>query len=77
MMPLDLFIARLFTQLIFLFITLAGPYDCTFERGTCGYRNVEESEGLDTFDWTLRIAGTPSGNTGPTTDHTTGRFGNF
>jgi hypothetical protein len=38
---------------------------------------VEESEGLDTFDWTLRIAGTPSGNTGPTTDHTTGRFGNF
>jgi hypothetical protein len=60
-----------------LFIILAGPYDCTFEKGTCGYRNVGESEGLDTFDWTLRIAGTPSGNTGPTTDHTTGRFGNF
>ena len=82
MMSLDLFIARLYTSpklthLIFLFITLAGPYDCTFEGGTCGYRNVEESEGLDTFDWTLRIAGTPSGNTGPTTDHTTGRFGNF
>ena len=56
---------------------LSGPNDCTFESGTCGYRNVEESEGLDTFDWTLRIAGTPSGNTGPTTDHTTGRFGHF
>ena len=40
---------------------LSGPYYCTFELGTCGYRNVEESEELDTFDWTLRIAGTPSG----------------
>ena len=37
---------------------------------------MEESEELDTFDWTLRIAGTPSGKTGPSTDHTTGRFGN-
>ena len=37
---------------------------------------MEESEELDTFDWTLRIAGTPSGKTGSSTDHTTGRFGN-
>lgn len=55
----------------------AGLYDCTFENGVCGYHNVEESEERDDFDWLLRIGGTPSGKTGPKTDHTTGRFGNF
>lgn len=65
-----------FQQCKYPFIIFPGPYDCTFEQGTCGYRNVEESEDLDTFDWTLKIAGTPSRNTGPSTDHTTGRFGN-
>ncbi|XP_028393835.1 LOW QUALITY PROTEIN: meprin A subunit beta-like [Dendronephthya gigantea] len=55
----------------------SGPYDCTFENGTCGYRNEKKCEELDTFDWTLRIAGTPSGKTGPEADHTTGHFGHF
>ena len=55
---------------------LVGPYDCTFENGMCGYENVGESEGADMFDWTLRLAGTPSGGTGPLRDHgTDGRFG--
>ena len=29
----------------------------------------------DDFDWTRRIGGTPSGNTGPEVDHTTSRIG--
>ncbi|XP_020607315.1 meprin A subunit beta-like [Orbicella faveolata] len=50
-----------------------GPDDCTFENGLCGWTNVDG----DYFDWTIRMGKTPSGNTGPATDHTTLRFGEF
>ncbi|XP_078373959.1 meprin A subunit beta-like [Oculina patagonica] len=50
-----------------------GPDDCTFENGTCGFTNVDG----DDFDWTIRMGKTPSGRTGPETDHTTLRFGFF
>ncbi|EDO36339.1 predicted protein [Nematostella vectensis] len=50
-------------------------YPCTFDTpgDLCGYTN----EADDDFDWTQRLGNTPSGSTGPTADHTTGRWGWF
>jgi len=52
---------------------LTGPNDCTFENGMCHFKQ----DSNDDFDWTRRIGGTPSGNTGPEVDHTTSRIGTF
>jgi len=57
----------------FTFYFPEGPDDCTFENGSCGWTNV----GGDIFDWTLLMGKTPSRETGPATDHTTLRFGEF
>lgn len=44
--------------------------DCDFDRSTfCSWQQDREK---DNFDWTLRSGRTPSGNTGPQKDHTTG-----
>lgn len=57
----------------FTFYFPGGPDDCTFENGSCGWTNI----GGDIFDWTLLMGKTPSRETGPATDHTTLRFGEF
>ena len=52
----------------------SGPDDCTFETADlCGFTNVDG----DDFDWTQRMGKTPSSRTGPDTDHTTRRFGEY
>lgn len=49
---------------------------CDFEQKSfCTWLNVpnaNRSVGLDDFDWTLGSGSTPSWQTGPSTDHTTG-----
>ncbi|KAK3701375.1 hypothetical protein QZH41_008744, partial [Actinostola sp. cb2023] len=52
-----------------------GPDTCDFDTmgDTCGFHNVIG----DDFEWTQRLGKTPSGNTGPAADHTTGRWGWF
>lgn len=42
--------------------------NCTFESSTCGYYQLKD----DQLDWTRHKGSTITGNTGPTTDHTTG-----
>ncbi|KAG1700901.1 MAM and LDL-receptor class A domain-containing protein 2 [Nymphon striatum] len=39
---------------------------CTFEKGLCGWHNVQEDE----MEWTLHKGSTPSKKTGPSFDHT-------
>ncbi len=41
--------------------------NCDFERGKCTWTNTLVG---DTFDWRRSKGGTPSGRTGPSTDHT-------
>ncbi|XP_055957691.1 MAM and LDL-receptor class A domain-containing protein 1-like [Patella vulgata] len=43
------------------------PAQCTFERGLCGYKNIQG----DDFDWTRGHGATTSSFTGPQVDHTT------
>ncbi|XP_067033839.1 MAM and LDL-receptor class A domain-containing protein 1-like isoform X2 [Acropora muricata] len=44
--------------------------DCDFDQNTfCSWQQDRQN---DNFDWTLRSGRTPSGNTGPQNDHTTG-----
>ncbi|CAH1243820.1 MDGA1 [Branchiostoma lanceolatum] len=46
-----------------------APYGpCDFETDLCQFTQ----DTADDFDWTRHSGGTPSGNTGPTVDHTTG-----
>jgi len=45
--------------------------DCDFEKGLCTWVNSLNIVD-DEFDWTRGSGGTPSGFTGPSTDHTTG-----
>ena len=40
---------------------------CDFENGICGFKNEDTMD----FEWTWHRGGTPTPNTGPTTDHTT------
>ncbi|CAE1328782.1 unnamed protein product [Acanthosepion pharaonis] len=42
--------------------------DCSFEYGSCGYTN----QGNSSFKWEREYGSTPSGWTGPSTDHTHG-----
>ncbi|XP_025084915.1 MAM domain-containing glycosylphosphatidylinositol anchor protein 2-like [Pomacea canaliculata] len=48
--------------------------DCNFERDLCQWRQVT---GTDNLDWRRRSGSTPSPNTGPSFDHTTGRNGSY
>ena len=45
-----------------------GPDDCEFENGLCSWVNVQN----DQLDWTRRSGSTPSKDTGPSGDHTSG-----
>ena len=55
-------------MLTVLLITFLG--DCDFDQNTfCSWQQDRQN---DNFDWTLRSGRTPSGNTGPQNDHTTG-----
>ncbi|EDO47787.1 predicted protein [Nematostella vectensis] len=45
------------------------PGDCNFESGQCTWVNTQVG---DQFDWTRNSGTTPSWQTGPSTDHTTG-----
>ncbi|KAK7488811.1 hypothetical protein BaRGS_00019946, partial [Batillaria attramentaria] len=50
-------------------VGVAGsPVDCNFDSGICSYEQVRG----DDFDWTRHSGRTPTRNTGPDTDHTTG-----
>ena len=46
-----------------------NPVACDFEKDYCAY---EDMTGYDEFDWTRWQGETPSWNTGPSVDHTTG-----
>lgn len=57
---------------MFPFITGSCDFE---EKSFCTWLNVpnaNRSVGLDDFDWTLGSGSTPSWQTGPSTDHTTG-----
>ncbi|XP_068681521.1 MAM and LDL-receptor class A domain-containing protein 2-like isoform X3 [Montipora foliosa] len=54
-----------------LFFSYSGyPVSCNFDSGLC-YR-WNQSQLSDVFNWTRGTGGTPSLNTGPSSDHTTG-----
>ncbi|XP_019646171.1 PREDICTED: MAM and LDL-receptor class A domain-containing protein 1-like [Branchiostoma belcheri] len=44
------------------------PFNCDFELGLCGWRQAHD----DNFDWSRHSGSTPSDDTGPSADHTTG-----
>lgn len=47
---------------------IASSVDCNFDIDVCGYRQLTS----DDFDWTRQNGTTPSKNTGPNGDHTSG-----
>ena len=49
----------------------ADPGNCDFEKGECTWINAQTDDINDNFDW-IRATRTPSTNTGPSTDHSTG-----
>lgn len=52
-------------------LCLKGPDDCEFDDDKfCYWTN--EPNNVYTFDWLRGTGATPSTNTGPTADHTTG-----
>lgn len=53
--------------------TPTGDDVCDFENGKCHYMQDK----TDDFDWSQRYGESPSGSTGPETDHTTGRLGTY
>ncbi|XP_065198014.1 MAM and LDL-receptor class A domain-containing protein 2-like [Sycon ciliatum] len=54
-------------------VTPGTKYDeCTFENGWCGWTSSTTSSSANTIPWLRDRLGTPTGNTGPTTDHTKG-----
>ena len=51
-----------------LSLFLFPAIDCNFDTSTCGF--LQDS--VDNFDWTRHRGRTPSYNTGPSSDHTSG-----
>ncbi|XP_064619815.1 MAM and LDL-receptor class A domain-containing protein 1-like isoform X2 [Lineus longissimus] len=47
---------------------VSNAVNCTFDSGVCNWKQ----DSSDTFDWTRQRGGTPSDDTGPQKDHTTG-----
>ncbi|XP_048584089.1 MAM and LDL-receptor class A domain-containing protein 1 isoform X2 [Nematostella vectensis] len=59
------------------FTTMPPPsseFSCNFDSGSCGFIQVPNDE--DNLDWISLNKATPSGDTGPNADHTTGA-GNY
>jgi len=51
---------------------LTGPDDCDFDFvGSCPYWSAN-NDNSDKYEWLEGSGGTPSSNTGPSADHTTG-----
>ena len=49
-------------------IVLVSTLDCDFDRSLCTW-----GQGIaDDFDWSWNTGNTPTANTGPNADHTTG-----
>ncbi|XP_078360453.1 astacin-like isoform X2 [Oculina patagonica] len=44
-------------------------FKCDFDQDDCGFKQAQD----DKFDWTRKSGATPSGGTGPTGDHTSGK----
>lgn len=51
-------------------LVMTSPVDCSF--GNASFCSWSQSSD-DDFDWSLRNKNTPSGDTGPTCDHTGGK----
>ncbi|XP_015752026.1 PREDICTED: MAM and LDL-receptor class A domain-containing protein 1-like [Acropora digitifera] len=63
-------IVQVFFILAFMEQSTTATADCDFDQNTfCSWQQDRQN---DNFDWTLRSGRTPSGNTGPQNDHTTG-----
>ncbi|XP_019646180.1 PREDICTED: enteropeptidase-like, partial [Branchiostoma belcheri] len=52
----------------FSFYYTSSVFNCDFELGLCGWRQAHD----DNFDWIRHSGSTPSDDTGPSADHTTG-----
>ena len=56
---------------------LVGPLDCDFDfEGSCPHWSTRTVNSVS-FEWRKRSGATPSSNTGPIGDHTTGKGTNF
>lgn len=52
---------------------IADSFTCTFDEGLCpGWRQAQDKDGGDQFDWDIKNGQTESENTGPQFDHTRG-----
>ena len=52
----------------FFYLLNFSAVGCNFDKSTCGF--VQDNS--DNFNWTRHMGSTPSSNTGPSADHTTG-----
>ena len=59
---------RLLTLCTFL-LAVPGTFNCNFESNFCGWTQAHN----DQFDWTRQSRPSGTANTGPRSDHTTGR----
>ncbi|XP_048583250.1 uncharacterized protein LOC116612520 [Nematostella vectensis] len=55
---------------LFALVYSSEPGDCNFDRDFCNWTN---EQGTDDFDWSRNKGPTPSDNTGPSADHTSGK----
>ena len=58
----------IFVFVIIVFWLYFLAFSCNFDTSMCGF--VQDNN--DNFDWTRRQGSTPSSDTGPSADHTTG-----
>ena len=57
---------------LYVTYTISGTTTCNFDsRSLCTWTNDHQN---DQFDWQLRNGRTPSGQTGPSNDHTKGNI---
>ena len=65
---LIIFTSVFFPFKFFYFLNFSAV-GCNFDKSKCGF--VQDNS--DNFNWTRRMGSTPSSNTGPSGDHTTGK----
>ena len=61
-------------NLIFELDVALAQIDCDFESNSCGWQQIQLD---DQFDWEREQGDTPTADTGPYGDHTTGRKYHF